>query len=69
MVEVIAGSDFESSLKFFKRCVQRDGILEQVKARRQWVKPSEKLKAKMRKAALRKKRLEKRRRSRGGDGT
>jgi len=48
-VEIKAGESFESALRRFKRKIEREGILREIKERKHYEKPSEKKRKKTRK--------------------
>jgi len=48
-VEIRSGESFESALRRFKRKIERDGILREIKERKHYEKPSEKKRKKTRK--------------------
>lgn len=48
LIEVLEGESFEKALKRFKRAVEKEGIIAEVKRRQFYEKPSEKKKRKER---------------------
>ena len=48
-IEVRSGENFESALRRFKRKIEREGILREIKERKHYEKPSEKKRKKTRK--------------------
>lgn len=48
-VEIRQGESFESALRRFKKKIEREGILREVKDRKHYEKPSEKKRKKVRK--------------------
>lgn len=48
-VEIRQGESFESALRRFKKKIEREGILREIKDRKHYEKPSEKKRKKVRK--------------------
>lgn len=48
-VEIRPGESFESALRRFKKKIEREGILREIKDRKHYEKPSEKKRKKVRK--------------------
>jgi small subunit ribosomal protein S21 len=47
-IEIAPGEPLEKALRRFKKKIERDGVLKQLKARKHYEKPSEKKRRKMR---------------------
>ena len=47
-VEVIPGESLEKALRRFKKKIEREGVLKQLKARKHYEKPSEKKRKRLR---------------------
>ncbi len=65
-VELREGETGEQLLNRFTKMVQRDGILREVKARRHFISPGERMRIAQRKAEARRRRKQRKREQQGG---